>query len=78
MTPFTDWSKITGQTPYKRGPDVMSKSERTQRRYRKAWQGQNRLDDFFVKNRTIPCEHSPSDDGSGGDDGMETARRCNP
>jgi hypothetical protein len=76
MTTITDQPKITGRAPYKRGPDVMSKSERTQRRYRKAWQGQKKLDTFFVTRSTTPHKRSPpepsiSDGDSDGDDGIQ-------
>jgi hypothetical protein len=55
----------------------MSKSERTQRRYRKAWQGQKKLDTFFVTRSTTPYKCSPpesliSDGDSDGDDGVQT------
>jgi len=55
----------------------MSKSERTERRYSKAWKGQKRLDTFFVTRPTIPHKRSPpessiSDDDSESDTGMQT------
>jgi hypothetical protein len=55
----------------------MSKSERTQRRYSKAWQGQKRLDAFFVTRPTIPHKRSPpessvSDDDSESDAGIRS------
>lgn len=37
---------------YIKGPDVMSKSARTQRRHRAAWVGQTRLDQFIKRNTT--------------------------
>ena len=55
----------------------MSKSERTQRRHRKAWNGQKGLDTFFVTRPTVPHKRSPpessiSDDDSESDAGMQT------
>jgi hypothetical protein len=39
---------------YKKGPNVMSKSERTQRRHAKAMQGQGRLTGFGFKAPLYP------------------------
>ena len=41
---------------YKKGPDVMSKSERTQSRYRKEWKDQSTLASFGFR-RTAPRPH---------------------
>ncbi|KAJ7858868.1 hypothetical protein B0H13DRAFT_1901681 [Mycena leptocephala] len=41
---------------YIKGPDVMSKSARTQRRYKKSWQTQTRLDNFrFTSSGSSSC-----------------------
>lgn len=43
---------------YKKGPDVMSKALRTQRRYKNAWKGQTTLDGFVF----TPTSHPADDD----------------
>ncbi|KIM40415.1 hypothetical protein M413DRAFT_11833 [Hebeloma cylindrosporum] len=46
--------KIPGGRPksYAKGPDVMSKSERTQRRYKPFFKDQTKLDKFFLSSRS--------------------------
>ncbi|KAF9461685.1 hypothetical protein BDZ94DRAFT_1310317, partial [Collybia nuda] len=58
--------KISRPATYVKGPDVMSKSDRTKRRYQKAFRGQKTLDTFFFKPvsnlpaLSTPLEHQPT------------------
>ncbi|KAJ7280466.1 hypothetical protein C8J57DRAFT_1501912 [Mycena rebaudengoi] len=45
---------------YAKGPDVMSKSSCTQRRYRKSWKNQTKLENFITSSNRTSSTHAPS------------------
>jgi hypothetical protein len=59
FTSLTNFVTKGRPTTYVKGPDVMSKSSRTARRYVPSWKGQTSLDKFNFGTTNLPATRTP-------------------